>query len=192
MQYNIVLSGVGGQGILAVATIIAKAAMDDGLLVRQSEIHGMSQRGGDVSALVRISDQPIPSDMIPHGTADMILSMEPLEGLRYLKLLAPWGIFLTAKEPVLNIKDYPAIAEVYRHIQALERHVILDAKKLAEEAGSIKAVNMVLVGAAAPHLPVQSASLERAIRDIFARKGEAMVAMNLKALQLGKERGGKL
>lgn len=191
MKYDIVKAGVGGQGILTVATIIAKAAMIDGLHVRQSEIHGMSQRGGNVSAFVRISSTPIASDMIPQGSADMILSMEPLESLRYLKLLAKHGILLTVKEPVINIPNYPQLEEVYSHITSIKGSVIVDTQELVKEAGSIKVVNMILIGAAAPHLPVKFTSLEKATRELFARKGDAIVNLNLKALNIGREKGAK-
>ena len=189
MKYNIVIAGVGGQGIIAVAAVIARAAMLSGLLVRQSEIHGMSQRGGGVSSFVRISDAPIPSDIIPNGGADMILSMEPLESLRYIHMLAENGILITAKEPFKNIPDYTNLDGIYNYIKSIERNVIVDTEELAKEAGAIRSANIVLVGAAAPHLPIEFKYLEQATAEIFAKKGDVIVAANLNALHIGRQKG---
>jgi indolepyruvate ferredoxin oxidoreductase beta subunit len=192
MKYDIVIAGVGGQGIIAVATIIAKAAMLDGFYIRQSEIHGMSQRGGNVSAYVRIGSEPIASDMIPVGTADMILSMEPLESLRYLNLLAKNGVLVTANEPVKNISDYPEVEKIYTEIKSLPNSRMVDINELAKKAGTLKSGNMVLIGAASSYFPIKLESLEKSIHDFFIRKGEAVVATNLKALQIGRLNNYKL
>ncbi|MBO4731994.1 MAG: indolepyruvate oxidoreductase subunit beta, partial [Spirochaetaceae bacterium] len=148
MKYDIILAGVGGQGVLSIAAIIASAAMKSGLSVRQSEVHGMSQRGGGVSAHLRLSDATIASDLIPKGGADMILSMEPMESLRYLPWLGAKGVLLTAAEPFVNINNYPEIETIYKTIDSLPDSRILKTAELAKEAGNIKCENMVLIGAA--------------------------------------------
>ncbi len=187
MTYDIILAGVGGQGVLSLATIIARAAMIDGLSVRQSEVHGMSQRGGGVQAHMRISDGPIASDLVPSGGADMILAMEPVESLRYLSYLKADGILVTAAEPFVNISDYPDLEGIHAAIRKLPRSRIVRAAELAKEAGSAKAENMVLVGAAARDLPVSEASIAKSVHDIFARKDPRLVEINMKALKAGEE-----
>ena len=186
MTYDIILAGVGGQGVLSIATIIARAAMIDGFEVRQSEVHGMSQRGGGVQAHMRISDKPISSDLIPLGGADMVLGMEPLESLRYLSYLKPEGILVTAAEPFVNIPDYPDTEKLYAAIRRLPRQRIVQAEKLAKEAGNLKSVNMVLIGAASTALPVSEKALAQSVHDTFAKKDPRLVDINMKALKLGE------
>jgi indolepyruvate ferredoxin oxidoreductase beta subunit len=187
MKYDIVLAGVGGQGVLSVSAIIASSAMKEGLQVKQSEVHGMSQRGGAVVANLRLSDQPIASDLIPLGSASMILSMEPLESLRYLRYLDPAGVIITSSDPLVNIPDYPQLDGLLASIQTLPNAVLIEAERLSREAGSARATNMVMVGAASHHLPVEVATIEHFIESVFARKGERVVTTNLKAFLAGRE-----
>lgn len=186
MTCNMILCGVGGQGVLSLAAIIAKASLSSKLNVRQSEVHGMSQRGGEVLAHLRISDEEIYSDLVAIGTADLIISMEPMEALRYLDYLKPDGKVVTAAEPVLNINNYPNLDEIYAAAAALPGSVCLKAHDLAKNAGSERASNMVLIGAASPFLPTDAESLKQAIRDTFASKGESIVETNLKAFEAGR------
>ncbi len=186
MTYDIILAGVGGQGVLSIATIIARAAMIDGLKVRQSEVHGMSQRGGGVQAHMRISDAEISSDLIPSGGADMILAMEPLESLRYLSSMKPDGILVTAAEPFVNISDYPDVETIYAAIRRLGRQKIVQAESIAKEAGNLKSVNMALIGAASSALPVSRDALAKSVHDTFAKKDPRLVEINMKALELGE------
>ena len=185
MKYDIILAGVGGQGVLSIAAIIASAAMKDGLSVRQSEVHGMSQRGGGVSAHLRISDGEIASDLIPLGRADMILAMEPMESLRYLPWLSEKGVVVTAAEPFVNIGNYPEIESIYGAIKALPESRIVKSAELAKEAGNIKCENMVLIGAALKYMPVSEQTVLQAVRDRFEKKDPALVEANAKALELG-------
>ncbi|HKL85911.1 MAG TPA: indolepyruvate oxidoreductase subunit beta [Treponemataceae bacterium] len=187
MTYDIILAGVGGQGVLSIATIIARAAMIDGFTVRQSEVHGMSQRGGGVQAHMRIADCPISSDLIPSGGADMIIAMEPMEGLRYLSFLKPEGILITAAEPFVNIPNYPDLDVLHSAIKRLKRSRIVKAEELAKEAGHLKSVNMVLIGAAASSLPVSEESLAKSVSETFAKKDPRLVEINMKALALGEK-----
>ncbi len=187
MKYDIILAGVGGQGVLSVSALIASSAMREGLQVKQSEVHGMSQRGGAVVANLRLSDQPIASDLIPLGSASMILSMEPLESLRYLRYLDPAGVIITSSDPLVNILDYPQLDDLLASIRTLPNAVLIEAERLAREAGSRRATNMVMVGAASHHLPVEVATIEHFIGSLFARKGERVVTTNLKAFLAGRE-----
>lgn len=187
MKYDVILAGVGGQGVLSVAAIIATGAMKAGLHVRQSEVHGMAQRGGAVQAHLRLADREIASDLIPRGGAQMILAMEPLESLRYLGYLDPEGVLISSADPLVNIPDYPELEGLLAAIRRLPRHRLVDAVALAGDLA--RAANMVLVGAAAPYLPVGRELLESSIRELFAGKGEGVVAANLKAFAAGLQAG---
>ena len=186
MKFDIILAGVGGQGVLSVSAIIASSAMKEGLAVKQSEVHGMSQRGGAVLANLRLSDRPIASDLIPRGSAAVILSMEPLESLRYLEFLSEGGTVITATNPVANIPDYPPLDDLLARVRSLPRAVAIDAETLARKAGSARATNMVMVGAASPLLPVAFDTIEHFVQTIFAAKGPKVVETNLKALHAGR------
>jgi indolepyruvate ferredoxin oxidoreductase beta subunit len=186
VKFDIVLAGVGGQGVLSIANIIAASAMQDDLRVKQSEVHGMSQRGGAVTAHLRLSDTIIASDLVPLGRADMILSMEPVECLRYLPYLSKDGTVITATTPVLNIPDYPDIDALLAKVASLPRAVLVDATQMARQCGSLKAANMVLVGCASPLLPIQRETMEHFIETTFARKGDDVVTANLKAFRAGR------
>jgi indolepyruvate ferredoxin oxidoreductase beta subunit len=192
MKCDVILAGVGGQGVLSIAAIIAQAAMGEGLQVRQSEVHGMAQRGGAVLAHLRISDGPIASDLVPRGGADLIISMEPLESLRYAAWLRPEGMLVSAEELLVNIGNYPAHEDVHAAIKGFPKYRIIPAAALAKEAGLAKAVNTVMVGAASPFLPVQAEAMEKTIAAMFAAKDEGVVAANAKAFQLGRQAAGAL
>ncbi|MGI6047125.1 MAG: indolepyruvate oxidoreductase subunit beta [Petrimonas sp.] len=187
MQKNIIISGVGGQGILTIASIIDLAAMNLGLNVKQAEVHGMSQRGGAVESHLRISSEEIFSDLIPKGKADIILSIEPMESLRYLPFLSPDGVIVTATEPYVNIPNYPELDELLKTIADSTKHIFVNADSLAKEAGSAKSYNVVMLGAAAPYLEIAVEELEKAIEMLFLLKGKEMVDMNIKAFRLGLE-----
>jgi indolepyruvate ferredoxin oxidoreductase beta subunit len=187
MKKDIILAGVGGQGILSIAAVIGMAAVESGLYLKQAEVHGMSQRGGAVQSHLRISDSPIASDLIPEGSCDMILSVEPMEALRYLPFLAKDGWVVTSTKTFENIEDYPAEDELFEQIRLIENHVLIDANAIARELGSQKISNMVMLGAASMHLGLGTEYLEGAMNTLFGRKGEEVVALNIKALLAGKE-----
>jgi indolepyruvate ferredoxin oxidoreductase beta subunit len=187
MKCDIVLAGVGGQGILSIATVLGFAALENNLYLKQAETHGMSQRGGAVQSYLRLSDNPIYSDLIPLGKADLILSVEPMESLRYLPYLSPEGYVVTNTTTYKNILNYPEYEVITDQIKILPRAISLDAEKIAKELGNSKASNMVMLGAATPFIDIPLSSLENGIREIFGRKGEAIVELNLKALHAGRE-----
>ena len=187
MKFDIVLSGVGGQGVLSLSSIIASGAMKEGLYVKQSEVHGMAQRGGAVLANLRLSDRPIASDLIPSGTAAMILSMEPLESLRYLSYLRPDGALITSTTPVVNIPDYPDLNELLGKIRKVPGAILVESDRLAKAAGSARAANMVMVGAASHLLPVKVETMEHYIESVFKKKGDQIVEANLKAFRAGRD-----
>ena len=186
MKYDVILAGVGGQGVLSVAAIIAEAAVRDGLMVRQSEVHGMAQRGGAVLAHLRIGDKAIASDLVPRGAAEMILSMEPLESLRYAAWLSPNGALVSAAEPLVNIPYYPELSGIINTIKTFPLSRIVEAAALAKEAGLARAVNVVMVGAASAFLPIEAKTLEDTIQKIFAQKSDAVAESNIKAFNLGR------
>ena len=187
MKTDIILSGVGGQGILSIATVIGEAALEEGLYMKQAEVHGMSQRGGDVQSNLRISDKPISSDLIPRGKADLIISLEPMESLRYLPFLKSDGWLVTNSEPFINIPNYPDMEKVNAELNKLPQKVVLDVDQIAKDLGSARAANMVMLGAATPFIGIEYSKIEDGIRRIFGRKGNEIVEMNLKALAAGHE-----
>jgi indolepyruvate ferredoxin oxidoreductase, beta subunit len=187
MKRDIILAGVGGQGIISMAAIIGYAALQEGLFLKQSEVHGMSQRGGDVSSNLRISDKEIASDLIPFGKADCIISIEPLESLRYLPYLSPDGWVITNTKPFINIPNYPDIDTILSEIHSLPHQIAIDAESIAKEAGTSRAANTVILGAASPFLEMAYEKLENAIRYIFRNKGDKLIQTNLLALKAGKE-----
>lgn len=186
MKYDVILAGVGGQGVLSLAAIIASAAMEEGLEVKQSEVHGMAQRGGAVQSHLRLASGPIASDLVPRGSASMILGMEPLESLRYLDFLSPDGTLVTATNPVTNIADYPELHELLAQIRRLPHAVLVDAEALARREGNPAGVNVVMVGAASLWLPVQETTLRRNIERRFAARGAPVVAANLRLFEAGR------
>lgn len=187
MKSDIILAGVGGQGILSIATVLGEAALADDLYIKQAETHGMSQRGGAVYSHMRISDQPVSSDLIPGGSADLILSVEPMESLRYLPYLSETGYLVTNITPFVNIPNYPEIEAVLAEIRKHPRSIAIDADAIAKEVGSARASNMVMLGAASPFIDIEFSKIETGIQVIFARKGEEVVNMNLEALRRGRQ-----
>lgn len=185
MNFDLVLSGVGGQGVLSTAYVVDHAAVDAGLHVKQPEVHGMAQRGGAVSAQVRLSSTPVLSDLISDGGASAILSVEPMEALRYTKLLRSDGWVITDVTPFKNIADYPDLTRLFDVLFSLPNLVALDATRLAAKAGVVKAQNMVVLGGAVSHLPLAPALLEKHLVGLFAPRGERVVQANLKAFKLG-------
>ena len=186
MKKDIILAGVGGQGILSIATVIGEAALQEGLYLKQAEVHGMSQRGGDVQSNLRLSSEPVMSDLIPKGGADLIISLEPMEALRYVDYLAPDGWIVTSCVPFLNIPNYPDLELVLERIRSYPHHVLLDVEALAKEAGApAQAANMVLLGAAIPMLGMDHDKMIAGVARVFARKGEAVVETNVKAVEAG-------
>lgn len=186
MKIDIILCGVGGMGALSSAAIISKAALDMGWYMKQAETHGMSQRGGDVQSHLRISDQPIASDLIPEGQCDIILSVEPMEALRYLPFLNKNGWVITNQNPFINIPNYPNLEDVMAEINKIPNHIVFDADAVAKEIKNPKGTNMVVLGAASKYLKIDIEKLENAVRSIFGKKGDAIVNANIEALRAGR------
>ena len=186
MKTDIILCGVGGQGILSIATIIGEAAMNENLYIKQAEVHGMSQRGGDVQSNLRISSDPIASDLIPKGGADVIISMEPMEALRYLPWLKKEGWIITSSTPFVNIPNYPDMEVIKADLSRLPHVISIDIEQMAKDGGVPRSANVILLGAAQKALGLEYEKLEAAIRRVFARKGDAVVEANIKALALGR------
>jgi indolepyruvate ferredoxin oxidoreductase beta subunit len=187
MHTDIILSGVGGQGILSIATVIGATALKEGLFIKQAEVHGMSQRGGDVQSNLRISSEPISSDLIPLGKADLIISLEPMEALRYLPYLKKEGWLITNSTPFVNVTNYPDSEAVIKTIKEMKNSIVIDVDSIAKEAGSQRSANIVLLGAASPFLGLEIDKMEDGVRMVFERKGEDIVEMNLKAFRAGLE-----
>lgn len=187
MKCDIILAGVGGQGILSIAATIGLAAVEQNLFLKQAEVHGMSQRGGDVQSHLRLSDREIYSDLIPHGGADLIISVEPMEALRYLPWLSDAGWLVTNSVPYVNIPEYPEVDDVLAELGRAGNAIVLDADGIARNLGSARSGNMVILGAASSFISMPFSSLENAVRKMFSRKGEDVVDINLKALRAGRD-----
>jgi len=187
MKTDIILSGVGGQGILSIAATLGAAALNENLYLKQAETHGMSQRGGAVVSHLRISDLPIYSDLIPLGTADLILSVEPLEALRYLPYLSEKGSLVTNTTEFKNIPNYPNLKEDFQKLSTRLNIIKIDADKIAHEIGNPKASNMVMLGAASPFISIDNEIIIRAIETIFKSKGDKIVSLNITAFEAGKK-----
>lgn len=185
MKTNIILSGVGGQGILTIAAVLDTAALSENLFIKQSEVHGMSQRGGAVQSHVRISDKEIFSDLIPEEQADLILSVEPMELLRYIPFLKKDGWLVTESESFVNTSNYPEKGDLLDQIKKHPNHVIVNATEIAKSIGNSKVANMVLLGAASPIIPISEDSLTEAIRNLFKHKSERIIKLNLEAFSKG-------
>jgi len=187
MKSDIILAGVGGQGILSIAATIGMAALENNLYLKQAEVHGMSQRGGTVQSHLRISDKEIASDLIPLGKANLIISVEPMESLRYLSYLANNGWLVTNTTPFNNIPNYPDMERLLKEIESFPHHIAINADEIARNVKSPRSSNMVMLGAASPFLDISYPSLENGIRKIFGRKGEKTVQLNIDALKTGRE-----
>ena len=187
MITNIILAGVGGQGILSIANVIGLAALKDNLYLKQAEVHGMSQRGGDVQSNLRISDSPIASDLIPLGGADIIISLEPMEALRYFPYLNEDGWVVTNINPFKNIDNYPELEDVMKELGKVKNLVAFDMDKTAKDLGSPRSSNMVLLGAASPFLNLPEDLLKESIEKFFEAKGEKIVDLNVRSFLAGRE-----
>jgi indolepyruvate ferredoxin oxidoreductase beta subunit len=187
MKTDIILAGVGGQGILSIAASISLAALENNLYIKQSEVHGMSQRGGAVYSHLRISDKPIASDLIPLGKADLILSVEPMEALRYVNYLSKDSWIVTSSNTFKNIDDYPIEDDIYKELEKFQNMIMLDADKIALNVGSKLSSNMVMLGAASKFLGIDYKSISDSVVKLFERKGQKVVEKNLMALEEGRK-----
>ena len=186
MKKDIILAGVGGQGILTIATIIGDAATVAGLNLKQAEVHGMSQRGGDVQSNLRLSTDFIYSDLIKQGAADLIISMEPMEALRYLPYLNKEGWIVTSSHPFKNIPNYPEEEALMQELNELPHVTSLPIEDVAKENNLPKSANVVLLGMAAKYIEILTPEqLRESIARVFASKGEKIVEANQLAFDLG-------
>jgi len=191
VRRNLILCGVGGQGLLSLAAVIGDAAIRSGLRVKQAEVHGMAQRGGAVQSHLRLSDKGLHADLVERGTADLVVSLEPMEALRYVEYLSPRGVVLTARTTVENVSRYPDAAALDGELAAVSA-VVIDAVALAKEAGTARCANMVMAGVASPWIGLEEAALEAAIERLFASKGRSVVDVNLSGFRRGAEEGKRL
>ena len=186
MKKDIILAGVGGQGILTIATIIGNAAAVAGLSLKQAEVHGMSQRGGDVQSNLRLSTDEIYSDLIKEGAADLIISMEPMEALRYVSYLNSEGWVVTSSHPFKNIPNYPEDEALMNELNGLPHVAALPIDDVAKENNMPKSANVILLGMAARYIEILTPEqLRESIARVFASKGEKIVEMNQQAFDLG-------
>ena len=186
MKADLILAGVGGQGILTIARVVCEAALGRGLQFKQAEVHGMSQRGGSVQTHLRIDEQEVLSDLVAQGQADLLVAVEPLEALRYGNWLAPGGAVVSSSNPFINITDYPDLDEVLERVAGYERHVLIDSERIARGAGSVRAANVVMLGATSVFLDMPLEEIQGAIDRTFARAGDRIIEVNKKAFAMGR------
>ena len=187
MKTDIILAGVGGQGVLSLASIIGLAALEEGLHLKQSETHGMSQRGGAVVSHVRLSDRAVFADLIHHGQADLILAVEPMEALRQLPFLMKDGYLITNTDPFTNLPNYPDMEKIEQALNQLPKVLTIDATDLARDLGHAKSSNIVMLGALSAFVHISIQAFEKGIEAVFAGKGEDVVEINRQAFHLGRK-----
>lgn len=179
--------GVGGQGTLLASKLLGRLLLTKGFDVKVSEVHGMSQRGGDVMSCLRLSSDPIASDLIPTGKADLIVALEPMEALRHIGWLSPAGRVVTSTVPFVNIPTYPDTARILDTLGKLPNVTAFDMEQVAKEKATLRASNMVLLGAASPYIDLSPEKIEAGIQAVFGPKGEKMVETNIAAFRAGRE-----
>jgi indolepyruvate ferredoxin oxidoreductase beta subunit len=184
--HGIVLSGVGGQGVLSLAQILLEALRRSGLQALQSEIHGMSQRGGSVHAQDCFSSLPLTSPIIEEGRADLLIALEPLEALRYVSMLAIHGHLVVSEEPQVNMEGYPPLDDVYAALKAVPGAPLVDTEDLARRLNHRQAGGMVLLGMASKFLPVAASVWREVISQRFESKGPRVTEKNLEAFEVGR------
>lgn len=187
MKKDIIIAGVGGQGIISIAAVIGYSALELGLNVKQSEVHGMSQRGGEVQSHLRLSSKEIYSDLVPKGKADLVISVEPLESLRYLSWLSSEGWIITSVDPYINMLNYPDVQLILNEIKSFTNHIAIPASDIAKSIDAPKSANMIILGAAVPYIGIDIAHIEKGIEKLFDKKGSDVVQSNIKALRTGFE-----
>jgi indolepyruvate ferredoxin oxidoreductase beta subunit len=190
VRRNVILAGVGGQGLLSVAAVIGEAVRHLGMAIKQSEVHGMAQRGGGVMSHIRYGEDPIHSDLIPLGSAHLILALEPMEALRYLPYLSADGAVVSHSQPFVNIPEYPDPQSLLAEIRRIPKHTLIDAVGLARGIGTPRAANMVILGAGSPHLGIEADALVQGIHEVFRSKGRDIIESNVNAFRLGLSHAG--
>jgi len=184
---SVIIAGVGGQGAITVAQLVLGAAWKSGYYVLQSEVHGMSQRGGEVNAQIIFDKVPVTSPVVTQGEADLLIGIEPLETLRYLSQMSKDANIIASSEPVINMDNYPKIEIILEKIKSVEGAVLIDTLKAAKELNNKHAGNICILGAASKFLPIDNEVWEAVIRERFESKGEEVVMSNIKAFQYGKK-----
>lgn len=184
---DIVIVGVGGQGVILISEIIGRAALKAGLPVRAAETHGMAQRGGSVINHTRLGC--IYGPMVPEGGADLLVALEPAEALRYGRYLSSGGVALVNTKPVLPTTvttghfRYPDIEEILAPLRGVGRVISMNATEIAERAGNSQTANIVMLGAMSRFMPIEEALILDALRDSVPAK---YIDVNLKAFEMGK------
>ena len=185
MSCKIIVSGVGGQGAITIAQLILGAAFKDNLYALQSEVHGMSQRGGAVNAHVIVSSMEVFSPVVMAGDGDILISLEPLETLRYLPLLKSGAHVIAAMEPVVNMDNYPEREELMGALARIPGVQLIDTETHSRALNAKKSGNIILLGVAARHMGIASARWREALTERFAGKGEAIITKNIEAFECG-------
>lgn len=188
-KFDLLITGVGGQGAILASDIIGKAAVTAGLSIRAAETHGMAQRGGSVVNHIRIGQTY--GSMIPKKGADLMLALEPMEAVRYLDFLKDGGIIIVNTQPVVPVTvtsgqaKYPEVSDILDALS--EKYIVkaFNADELAFEAGSRLAMNVVMVGAVSGYLPIPKETLIESVKALVPQK---TIEVNLRAFEAGRQK----
>lgn len=192
MTTNVLMAGVGGQGVLTASAVLSEAALLAGYDVKKSEVHGMSQRGGSVESHVRFSNKQVYSPLIPWHGADVVMALEMLEGLRSAHWCRPGGVILADERQILPATvAHGALQYPHDCLQRLEEHdgatVVVRALATAQELGERRAANVVMLGALSGFLPIAEEAFREALANIIKPKA---LDTNLRAFELGRAQLG--
>jgi indolepyruvate ferredoxin oxidoreductase beta subunit len=184
---GIIVAGVGGQGALTLAQLILGAAWKSKYHVLQSEVHGMSQRGGAVNAHILFDIVPVTSPVVMEGDAEFLISMEPLEALRYLPFMSKTGIMIVSAHPFKNMDNYPDVELILNELKSIDGVTLIDTEKYSKELDYKNAGNMILLGSLSNHLPFEDSIWEKIISERFNDKGTKVIEQNIRAFNFGKK-----
>ncbi len=184
--YKVIIAGVGGQGAVTVAQLVMRAAWKAGHHALQSEVHGMSQRGGAVNAQVLFDKEPVTSPLIMEGTGDVLIGMEPLESLRYLSLLKTDAKLAVSNKPIINMDNYPDTDKLFHDLENISGVTLVDTDKHAKELGNPRAGNIILLGLASKELPIEVDVWNSVLQERFGAKGQDVVDKNMAAFEFGR------
>lgn len=183
---GVIVAGVGGQGAITVSQLILGAAWKSGYYTLQSEVHGMSQRGGSVNAQILFDKKEVTSPVIMEGRGDLLIGLEPLETLRYLNLLDEGAFVISSVSPIKNMMTYPEIGKIIAELKKIPGVLLIDTEKLSVELDNKNAGNMILLGVASKHLPFEDNTWYEVINERFEGKSEVLIKKNIEAFEYGK------
>ena len=187
--FGVIVAGVGGQGAITLAQLVLGAAWKSGFFVHQSEVHGMSQRGGSVNAHILFDKKEVSSPVVMEGAGNLLIGMEPLETLRYLSLLRKDAEVVSSVIPIKNMAEYPDVDKILSELKSVPGVTLVDTDKYSKELSNKKAGNIILLGIASKHMPISKKMWHEVIKERFEGKGEKIIDKNIEAFEFGRKIG---